>query len=695
MSDRPDPPSIQPAAFTPDAVITPAPYQPSRAAPIRPWSRIPVGRILILALLAACATVAWFVLTARSLYVQTDPAAAAVTLRGGIRFRVADYYLIRPGDYTIAIAADGYYPLDEKLTVGADRYQRVTFTLKKLPGRLSVRTTPAAGATITIDGAARGTTPAQLRDLAPGQHQLRIELERYLPHDQAIAIEGRGIEQQMTVALTPAWAPVGVSTEPAGAEVRVDEESVGQTPLNTEIMQGTHTLRIQLSGYKAWQEKIAVTANQPLELPLVRLQVADAIVRLESTPPGAGATVNGEFRGQTPLDLDLTPGTQADIRLFREGFKPASRKLTLASGEKQSLRIDLEPELTVVEIVAEPADAELYIDGAARGPVGQKVGLTTQPHTIRIQKAGYVPFEATFTPRNGIAQEIRATLKSEQQAKLESIKPEIRTAAGQTLKLFRPDETFNLGTSRREPGRRANEALHPVRLSRPFYFAVRETTNAEFRQYAAGHSSGALQNHSLDDPQQPVVKVSWEDAALFCNWLSTLDSLTPFYQVRDGRVAGFDPKSTGYRLPTEAEWAWAARSTANGQPLRFPWGDALPPPPKSGNYADESAADLVGSIIKSYQDGFAVSAPVASFAANGKGLYDLGGNVAEWVNDFHDIAVGQDVATDPLGPAAGEQHVISGASWAQGGLTELRLSFRDYGLEGRDDVGFRIARYLE
>ncbi|MGH8246162.1 MAG: formylglycine-generating enzyme family protein, partial [Gammaproteobacteria bacterium] len=74
-----------------------------------------------------------------------------------------------------------------------------------------------------------------------------------------------------------------------------------------------------------------------------------------------------------------------------------------------------------------------------------------------------------------------------------------------------------------------------------------------------------------------------------------------------------------------------------------------------------------------------------------------GGNAAEWVHDHYDIAAEESgaAALDPLGPESGEHHVIRGASWAHGGLTELRLSYRDYGLEGRDDVGFRIARYLE
>lgn len=74
----------------------------------------------------------------------------------------------------------------------------------------------------------------------------------------------------------------------------------------------------------------------------------------------------------------------------------------------------------------------------------------------------------------------------------------------------------------------------------------------------------------------------------------------------------------------------------------------------------------------------------------------LKGNVAEWIHDWYDVPVEQVTAmTDPQGPAGGQHHVIRGASWNHGTMTELRLSFRDYGIVGRDDVGFRIARYLE
>jgi formylglycine-generating enzyme required for sulfatase activity len=128
--------------------------------------------------------------------------------------------------------------------------------------------------------------------------------------------------------------------------------------------------------------------------------------------------------------------------------------------------------------------------------------------------------------------------------------------------------------------------------------------------------------------------------------------------------------------------------------LKYPWGESLPVPPGSGNYGDRSADEMLGGSIPDYNDSYPATAPVGSFEANARGLFNLGGNVSEWVHDVYTIfppAEGK-VATDPTGPAEGEYHVIRGASWMDESVTELRLSYRDYGDEPRPDVGFRIAR---
>ena len=289
---------------------------------------------------------------------------------------------------------------------------------------------------------------------------------------------------------------------------------------------------------------------------------------------------------------------------------------------------------------------------------------------------------------------MNVTLKTVKQAKLEALKPVIEAPGGPRLKLFYPGPV-TLGASRREPGRRANETIRNVQLTRPFYLSLKEVTNREYRLFSKDFSSGSVQGNSLNGDNQPAVNLSWEQAAQYCNWLSKEASLAPFYLEENGNITGFDKTADGYRLPTEAEWAWAARTTGTGATLKFPWGAAMPPAANSGNYADRKAATLLGRIIGEYDDGHIVSAPVGSFPANDKGLFDLGGNVAEWVNDVYDVVVSTDKKAElnPMGPDRGDLHVIRGASWRHSTVTELRLSHRDYDSAARNDLGFRIARF--
>jgi formylglycine-generating enzyme required for sulfatase activity len=676
--------------------IAPARFEPLSGK--KPVASFVIRRktIFIIGSFLICAATALFLFTAKAVYIETSPANAEIDIDSLLKLKLADRYLLLSGEHELQLETEGYYPSHQILEISEEQNQRFTFELKRLPGHLQVQTGSVAGADIFIDEVLVGQTPALIENIEAGEHLLRIVAERYFPFEQKVIIEGLDKQQKLATELTPAWAEVRLDSNPQGAEIFLGEELLGQTPLDTEILEGKHDIGIKLSGYKLWQDEINVIAGEAISITDIKLDPIDAVLFLVSDPPRANATADGEYKGLTPLEVALTPGKESTIRLYKQGYVSASRKISVNSGEEKRLTVRLNPELVKVEFNIEPKDAKLYIDGVARDKANQTLELSARPHRIEVRKTGYVSFKTKISPHAGIAEKVNVSLKSERQAKLEKIKPVYTNAAGQTLKLFHPT-AFTMGASRREPGRRANETIRQIELKRPFYLATHEVSNEQYRKFSAGHVSGTVQGNDLNGEKQPVVKISWEQAAAYCNWLSKSESLEFFYKEENNKITGINRKANGYRLPTEAEWAWAARVKGKDLLLKFPWGDQLPPTAKSGNYADLSSAGFLGKIIGNYNDGHMVSAPIGSYPPNHRGLFDIGGNVAEWVNDYYDIQLGtgDKAEVDPVGPDTGKFHVIRGSSWAHGTVTELRLSYRDYNAKERDDVGFRVARYLE
>jgi len=678
------------------------PIQPIDFTPVDASSRklsfklSPVKAALFLVLLIF-AGAAWFVLSARSVFLDVTPGTAVVEVNHPMAVKIGPRYLVLEGGLPVIVKAEGYYDVDTTLSVTDQQAQSFVIDMQPLPGFLTVTTENTSGAAVIIDGTGVGTTPLIDYEIAAGDHLLALSLDRYEPLETAISIEGRQTSQGVEFELMPAWANVGIDTTPAGATVTIDGTDIGTTPLVAEVLEGEHELLVKLAAHKAWTDTINVTARQDMTIPLIELVEADGLVLLQSTPTSANVTLDGEYQGRTPLEITVPPGTTHELTFFLNGYEETKRSITTRPEEETSMHVDLNPILNAVEITVVPDDAELYINGEFVGTGNQTVELLAATQLLEFRREGYVPFETQFTSRPGLDQKLDVVMKTLEQQRLESIKPMITNAAGQSMKLIYPG-TFQMGASRREPGRQANEVLRNVSLERPFYLSLMEVTNAQFAQFDPEHSSGVVEGRTLSNNNQPVVRITWDQAALFCNWLSEQEGLDPFYMVEGDSVTGFNPESTGYRLPSEAEWAWAAR--VDGQPssmLKFPWGAEMPPPANHGNYADISAGVFLGRIIANYNDGFLATSPVGSFAPNNSGFFDMGGNAAEWVHDFYGSTgqIGGRTETDPLGPTDGTYHVIRGSSWAHGTLTELRLSYRDYNNEVRDDVGFRVARYLE
>jgi len=646
--------------------------------------------------LGLLALAAWYLFSARPVEIRVEPSPEVLQMEGGlVRLKIAGRFLLRPGSYTVVAERPGYRPLRSPIEVTKASSQLFELELERLPGLLVVELAVEAAATVWVDGDKQGAWPLDPIELTAGEHDLLIQAEGYRDFTTRIAIEGGGTKQTLEVELQPLWATVTLSSQPVAATVRIDGEIAGRTPLTTEVLEGDRVVEISLAGFKPHRSRLQVKAEEKIELPTVRLQPKDATLALSSEPPGATVTVDGEYSGQTPLQITLAPDRRHEVSLSKLGYETHTVELTLASGETRRAAVDLAARFGEVEIVTRPEGAELFVNGELRGSANQTLRLQAIPQQIEIRKPGHVTHGQTVTPRPGVSQTLEVTLQTEQEAKAVAIPPVIQGPQGQELRLIEPGR-FRLGASRREPGRRANETLREVELTRAFYMATREVSNRQFRQFAAKHRSGRAGRASLENDHHPVVNVSWEEAARYCNWLSEKASLEPAYVFRNGKLEGASPLSNGFRLPTEAEWAWAARF-AGGGGLKYPWGGSLPAAPGSGNYADLSAQGNLETTLSDYRDGFPATAPVDSFEPNAVGLQNMGGNVAEWTHDYYAIAPSNSgpPIRDPLGPESGDYHVIRGSSWMHSTVTELRLSFRDYGNRPRPDVGFRIARYAE
>ncbi len=527
-------------------------------------------------------------------------------------------------------------------------------------------------------------------ELEANQYELQIDHPFYQLEQRSLTL-ARGEVLSTAVTLTPVQGVLQIDSTPSGAEILVNDQAAGFSAAELALIGGEHDLSLRLKDHGTITETIRIDRSSQSIARNYRMLLNAANLSVQVSPAAGTLRLNGTVKSAN-TNLTVDAKNEQVISYQKPGYHSHTQRVRLSPGATEQINIVLKENIGEVEIRSEPV-ANVTINGRPAGTSPLTLKLPAITHQITLTKPGYHTETRSIEPSDAAPKLIALNLRTELDYRLQSMPPEFDNQAGIRMLRFQPNTTYQMGAPRSELGQRANETLREVSLTRPFYVSQTEVTNAQFSAQSGG---GATAGGAAGNPNFPRTNVTWQQAAAYCNWLSAAEGLTPVYVFAGNRYVRANPKADGYRLPTEAEWEWLARKAGRRNLNRFTWGDDYSVPKGSGNLADESAKAQVTQFISAYTDGFPGIAPVRSFELDPAKLADMSGNVSEWVHDFYQItpASTEGRTTDPTGPDFGEGHVTKGSSWRSGTASTLRASYREPATQGRDDLGFRVARYI-
>ena len=562
------------------------------------------------------------------------------------------------------------------------------------------------GAEVWLNNESTGEVTPFRRKLAIGDEvPYRLSLPLY--HDEAGMVTVDQPRKELQFALRPAFGSVTVTSTPSGASVFLDEKQVGQTPLTLDrIASGSHSLRLQAPQYAVERRNVSVADGQTANV-AVTLAARFAEITVQA-PQGAVVTVDGDRKGSGTLSWRQGEGL-CDIVVSMEGHRDARRQLEVVAGRAQTVQLTPQPIYGSASVDSDPMDAEIWIDGKQYGVTPNVVErLLVGSHTLVLKKSGCADLQQQFSVEEGKEASLSVKLPTGRSVRFTSEKPGMQiivdgkelgttpltavvgighhsvsamrggdivvvrdldiTSAGAPLTMAFSDfnqtfmvngvqftmvavegGTFTMGATS-EQGSDAEDdekPAHQVTLS-DYYIGQTEVTQALWKAVMGGNPS----NHKGDN--LPVEQVSWDNCQVF---IQKLNQLT----------------GKQFRLPTEAEWEYAARGGRKSQGYKYAGGNNI------------------GSVA--WYDGNSgyETHPVATKQANELGIYDMSGNVWEWCSDWYG-GYQSSSQSDPQGPSSGSYRVFRSGNYVDG-AGRCRVSYR--GRNTPDDrysaLGLRLS----
>lgn len=274
----------------------------------------------------------WYWAHSAGLTVTSQPAGATVQINGrkaGVT--PLEVSRLQPGVQVVRIAFDGYKSSRRQVELGFAETGEVHVGLEPIVGKLLLTLKPR-DALVTIDSQVYGEIQSDLK-LAAGTHQLKVEKPGFQPYESKISIHEE-VPLEVEVELQPIVAAVTINSKPGGAQVSLDGENVGKTPLTLEgVSFGQHEVGVRLGGYDRFLTTVEVNSDKPITLSPELVQLPGAL-SIDSIPSGAKLKINGEVKGKTPTTVNGLAAGEYTVSLSLDGYQAFQKKVVVKAGQE-------------------------------------------------------------------------------------------------------------------------------------------------------------------------------------------------------------------------------------------------------------------------------------------------------------------------------------------------------------------------
>ena len=489
-------------------------------------------------------------------------------------------------------------------------------------------------------------------------YDLNTTIESGKTYRLKLSAQGPVIYTQMVMfTITPADSKAMVTVTKEGGEQKrepfgvVDEN--GKVAKNLEY--GTYTYEIIAENYYSSEGRFTLDNQDETHIEKVTLRTNGARVTLDAGT-NADIYVNGNKRGTNKWTGVLKPGNYT-IECRQANHKPSQQTITIEEGKNKTIQLTPPTPITgTLSLNSHPLGANIKIDGTDYGTTPRNIrDLLIGKHSITLSMNGHATKTQECTIRENETLSLEMTLDKSNET---AAAPQAESADGDktftvngvsfTMKPV-TGGTFVMGATAEQGGdaKKIEKPIHQVTLS-DYYIGETEVTQ---ELWLAVMGSNPFK---FRGPEYPAQDVSWNDSQEFVQRLS----------VMTGQK---------FRLPTEAEWEYAARGGKNSKGYKY-----------SGSNNIEDVAWYNKNSGRQIH-------PVKTKSPNELGIYDMSGNVWEMCNDWVDSYNGS-TQTNPAGPISGITRVIRGGSWLNG-VKNCRVSHRFGTVTGHRFLsnGFRLA----